>query len=89
MKQYGVIAVSSILSAIIAVFIYRVFEEPREILIRDSQPAKYTAYSDDPLNSPRERLFLSSAPTNFTAAAEAVPHAWGRRSHGQRPARLR
>lgn len=72
MKQYGVIAVSSILSAIIAVFIYRVFEEPREILIRDSQPAKYTAYSDDPLNSPRERLFLSSAPTNFTAAAEAV-----------------
>lgn len=72
MKQYGVIAVSSILSAIIAVFIYRVFEEPREILIRDSQPAKYTAYSDDPLNSSRERLFLSSAPTNFTAAAEAV-----------------
>lgn len=72
MKQYGVIAVSSILSAIFAVFIYRVFEEPREILIRDSQPAKYTAYSDDPLNSPRERLFLSSAPTNFTAAAEAV-----------------
>ena len=72
MKQYGVIAVSSILSAIIAVFIYRVFEEPREILIRDSQPAKYAAYSDDPLNSPRERLFLSSAPTNFTAAAEAV-----------------
>lgn len=72
MKQYGVIAVSSILSAIIAVFIYRVFEEPREILIRDSQQAKYTAYTDDPLNSPRERLFLSSAPTNFTAAAEAV-----------------
>ncbi len=72
MKQYGVIAVSSILSAIIAVFIYRVFEEPREILIRDSQPAKYTAYSDDPLNNPRERQFLSSAPTNFTAAAEAV-----------------
>lgn len=72
MKQYGVIAVSSILSAIIAVFIYRVFEEPRQILIRDSQPAKYTAYADDPLNNPRERLFLSSAPTNFTAAAEAV-----------------
>lgn len=72
MKQYGVIAVSSILSAIIAVFIYRVFEEPREILIRESQAATYTAYSDDPLNHSRERLFLSSAPTNFTAAAEAV-----------------
>lgn len=72
MKQYGVVAVSSILSAILAVFIYRVFEQPREILIRESQPAKYAAYSDDPLDSSRERLFLSSAPTNFTAAAEAV-----------------
>lgn len=72
MKQYGVVAVSSILSAILAVFIYRIFEQPREILIRESQPAKYAAYSDDPLDSSRERLFLSSAPTNFTAAAEAV-----------------
>lgn len=72
MKQYGVVAVSSILSAILAVFIYRIFEQPREILIRESQPATYAAYSDDPLNSSRERLFLSSAPTNFTAAAEAV-----------------
>jgi len=72
MKQYGVVAVSSILSAILAVFLYRIFEQPREILIRESQPAKYAAYSDDPLDSSRERLFLSSAPTNFTAAAEAV-----------------
>lgn len=72
MKQYGVVALSSILSAILAVFIYRIFEQPREILIRESQPAKYAAYSDDPLDSSRERLFLSSAPTNFTAAAEAV-----------------
>lgn len=72
MKQYGVVAVSSILSAILAVFIYRIFEQPREILIRESQPATYTAYSDDPLDSRRERLFLSSAPTNFTAAAESV-----------------
>jgi Do/DeqQ family serine protease len=72
MKQYGVVAVSSILSAILAVFIYRIFEQPREILIRESQPATYTAYTDDPLDSRRERLFLSSAPTNFTAAAESV-----------------
>lgn len=72
MKQYGVVAVSSILSAILAVFIYRIFEQPREILIRESQAATYTAYSDDPLDSRRERLFLSSAPTNFTAAAESV-----------------
>ncbi|MEZ5039275.1 MAG: trypsin-like peptidase domain-containing protein [Saprospiraceae bacterium] len=72
MKQYGVVAISSLLSAVLAVFIYRFFEPPKEILIRESLPAKYTAFSDDPLDIHRERAFLSSAPTNFIAAAEVV-----------------
>ena len=72
MKQYGIIILSSLLSAILAVFIYRQFEKPQQPIVSEEQPAQYTAYKDEIINSIRPRTFLSSSPTNFTAAAEAV-----------------
>ncbi len=72
MKQYGILAATSLLSALLAIGIYRFFEQPKEVIIRETIPARYTDFIDDPLSSLRPRTFLSSAPTNFIAAAEAV-----------------
>jgi serine protease Do len=71
MKKYGIFAVSSLFSAIIAIFIYKQVEEPQEIIIRETIPARYTNFGD-PFNEPLQRTFLSAAPTNFIEAAEAV-----------------
>jgi serine protease Do len=72
MKSYLTIIGSSLLSALLAVIIYRHFEEPGQVVIRETVPAVHTNYSDDPLSELRLRAFLSSSPTNFIAAAEAV-----------------
>ena len=70
MKQYLIIGASSLLSALLAILIYRVFDEPREVIIRETVPARYTNF--DPMDVSKQRLFLSSSPTDFTAAAESV-----------------
>ena len=75
MKNLGPILLASVLSALIAVATYRYFEEPleKEIIIRESAPARYTNFNeDDPARNTSPRKFLSSAPTNFIKAAEAV-----------------
>lgn len=74
MKNIGLTVITSLISALLAVFIYRYFEEPR-IVVRETPPAKYTTYSDasgDQFSGMPQRAFLSSAPTDFTTAAEAV-----------------
>ena len=71
MKNYGMLAASSLLSALLAIFIYRLFEQPREVVVRETLPATYTHFVD-PLDGQLQRNFLSSSPTDFTAAAEAV-----------------
>ncbi|MCB0571167.1 MAG: Do family serine endopeptidase [Phaeodactylibacter sp.] len=70
MKQYVTIGLSSILSALLAVMIYRYFEKPREVVIRETVPAQYTNF--DPMDVSKQRAFLSSSPTNFIAASESV-----------------
>ncbi|MCB9301282.1 MAG: trypsin-like peptidase domain-containing protein [Lewinellaceae bacterium] len=70
MKQYLAIGLSSILSALLAVLIYRTFEQPREVVIRETVPAQYTNF--DPMEVSKQRAFLSASPTDFVAAAEAV-----------------
>jgi len=70
MKQYAAIGISSLLSALLSVMIYRYFEQPREIHIRETVPARYTNF--DPMEVSKQRIFLSSSPTDFVAAAEAV-----------------
>ncbi|MDX1939131.1 MAG: trypsin-like peptidase domain-containing protein, partial [Saprospiraceae bacterium] len=72
MKQYIVIALSSLLSAVLAVLIYRAFDKPEQVLIREPSSATYATLGYDPLADVPLRTFLSSAPTNFTASAEAV-----------------
>ncbi len=70
MKQYLVIAVSSLLSALIAVTAYRYFEPSKEVVIRETVSARYTNF--DQMDVSKQRNFLSSAPTNFIAASERV-----------------
>jgi len=72
MKNIGLIVLVSVLSAIVSVSAYKYFEEPREVIIRESNPAMYTNYTDEMLSGNRQRAFLSSSPTNFIKAAEAV-----------------
>ncbi|MCO6490343.1 MAG: Do family serine endopeptidase [Phaeodactylibacter sp.] len=70
MKQYVLIGVSSLFSALLAIMIYRFFDEPREVIIRETVPARYTNF--DPMDVSKQRIFLSSSPTDFIAAAESV-----------------
>lgn len=60
------------MSSLLAVFLYRQFEEPREVIIHEGASAKYASLAEDPLNEIQPRTFLSSAPTDFTSAARAV-----------------
>jgi serine protease Do len=71
MKNQFLLVGSSLLSAMLAVFIYRLVDKPREVIIRESIPARYTYYQD-PFDGSAQRQFLSSAPTNFISAAESV-----------------
>jgi Do/DeqQ family serine protease len=62
------------LSALLAVLIYKSFEEPHKIYIdSDGAAVRYTNFGEnDPLTGHLQRTFLSSSPTNFIAAAEQV-----------------
>ena len=70
MKQYLVIGLSSLLSALIAVAAYRYFEPQKEVVIRETVSARYTNF--DQMGVSKQRQFLSSSPTHFTAAADHV-----------------
>ena len=70
--DYIPIIISSLLSAILAVAIYRYGEKPKEIIINETIPARYTNFKDDPLVELPARTFISASPTDFTAAAGAV-----------------
>lgn len=70
MKQHIGIVLSSLVSALLAVVIYRFFEGPKEIVIRETVPAQYTNF--DPLEVSKQRVFLSASPSDFIAAAERI-----------------
>lgn len=72
MKQYVIVAVSSLLSAVLAIFMYRWIAPQQEVIIRESATGSYAQLANDPLEDAPLRTFLSSAPTDFIAAAEAV-----------------
>lgn len=73
MKNYFPIILSSFLSALFAIAIYRFFEEPK-VIIQDSLASPiYTALDDEGrFSGNKQRNFISSAPTNFIAAAKSV-----------------
>ncbi len=73
MKKYVLIAVSYLVSSMSGALIYSLINKPREVVIREESSPRYAAsMSEDPLAENRSRSFLSSAPTEFTAAAEAA-----------------
>lgn len=72
MKNLLVITVVSVLSALISVSVYKHFEEPREVIIKEQSPVRYTNYTDNLLSGKQQRNFTSATPTNFTNAAETV-----------------
>ncbi len=54
--------------------LYRLVEPPKEVVVRETVPARYTNYTDELLSGNTPRRFLSSSPTNFIAAAsKATP----------------
>ena len=69
MKTFWIALIASTLSAIFAVGLYRVIESPKEIIIKETIPARYTNYTDELLSGKHQRRFISSSPTNFIAAA--------------------
>lgn len=74
MKKYGFTLVTSILSALLAVFLYDRIQEPREIIIREALPARYTNLqtTPDPLSRPATQPEFRAAPNNFVQAAQAA-----------------
>jgi len=74
MKNIALIFSVSLLSSALSVFLYRYFEKPT-IIYREAPSAMYTNYSDpatEMLSGKMQRTFLSSSPTDFISAAEAV-----------------
>ena len=74
MKNIIPIVISSLLSAFLAIFIYKQIEGPR-VLYADGSPASamYTNFDlVDPFSGIAQRSFISSSPTDFTSAAKRV-----------------
>ncbi len=74
MKNIALIISVSFLSSALSVFLYRYFEKPT-IIYREAPSAMLTNYSDpasEMLSGKAQRTFLSSSPTDFISAAEAV-----------------
>lgn len=96
MKNIGLVLFSSILSAILAIFLYRMVEEPQKILIKETLPVKQvdytpTKYESSNLNS---AATITEAPDFVKAASVVTPtvvnikstqksdYFWGRESYG-------
>jgi serine protease Do len=63
---------ASVISSVLTVLTLRYLSPVPELVIKDSNNAKYASLTDYNLSGRLQRSFLSSAPTNFTAAAEAI-----------------
>jgi len=73
MKRFIPTILTSFLSALIAIAAYKYFEGPQQVIIQDNTAAaQYAKSMEDPYSGVLQRQFLSSSPTNFIEAAEAV-----------------
>lgn len=72
MKKQLFLAATYALSAIGGALIFSWVHKPREVVIREMSTPRYAAAGEDPLSDMRSRVFLSAAPTDFTAAAEVA-----------------
>lgn len=75
MKNLGVVLASSLLSAILAIFIYRTVEEPQKILIKETLPAKQVDFKPSEFEAAKKTSMVAAtidAAPNFVTAAAAV-----------------
>ena len=72
MKNVGLILFTSLLSAFLAIALYKYFEEPQKVIVRENAAAVYTNYTDDLLSDKSGGNFASAAPTSFSNAARRV-----------------
>lgn len=71
-KTVLITVVASFATAAITVLTLRYFEPQREVTLRDGSNARYANFTDLTLSGTLQRKFLTSSPTNFIAAAEAI-----------------
>ena len=75
MRKYGMVVVCSVLSALLTIIVYRQLEAPKTVIYQSNPSPAYTSSNFSAQNSPSispHRPFISSSPTDFIEAAEAV-----------------
>ncbi|MEL6637311.1 MAG: Do family serine endopeptidase [Bacteroidota bacterium] len=72
MKNFALLLGVSLLSAVFAISGYRYLEEPEKVIIREPLPARLANFNAEPSVTSQLQSRLSTSPTNFTSAAEAV-----------------
>lgn len=71
-NTFLLVLVTAAVTSILSVALHRIFEPDRDIIIQDHNGAKYTSLENSIFSDVSQRKFISSAPTNFIAAAETV-----------------
>ncbi|MEL6718210.1 MAG: trypsin-like peptidase domain-containing protein, partial [Bacteroidota bacterium] len=71
MKHTGLVLISSLLSAVLAIFFYRMFETPREVIIKEPSPVKYVRYDSKDADLAANVVPLA-APKDFISTSELV-----------------
>lgn len=75
MKNLGIVLISSVLSAVLAIFFYRMVEEPQKILIKETLPAKQVDYNPADYEPVKKQTVIQATgeiTPNFVTAAAAV-----------------
>ncbi len=70
MKNFGILLLVSLFSSLFSIFLYRKFDGPRVTWGTEEGSARYTGLVEKLVNSRSQSSFRSSAPTDFTVAAE-------------------
>ncbi len=74
MKNVGLLVIVALLSSVATVGVFKIFDGPDKIIIREPIPSHKTSISDDLFTGVRQRNFISSSPTDFVSAADrAIP----------------
>jgi len=75
MRKYGLVIACSLMSAIFAVLLYKLIEEPKTVIYRPNASPTLTSsnFGGQTANGGQyHRPFISSSPNDFTKAADAV-----------------
>ena len=80
MKNIGQIILVSVISAVVSVSLYRYFEEPQQVIIRETAPVVYTNYNEEANatpnntnNSPTINISTGNPDNFINAAMKATP----------------